>query len=325
MRIHGRARRPAHLRSSHAPPLRIEPDHPAPNDDPPRSKPACGIPLPASVPIRPRKRSHDLRTSAARIEPARLASFLAAARSRFRAYPPRIATRLADCDLDLLEERLRPRIDTCSTVAGPARSDRKIFALITCHDATIDIGKSRHKSCRASIASNRIDAHDDEEQRGSSSTHIASAIAWKIEIKNENSKVGTCTPCSVPSKPHRKLRKPMCRHTLATKGSQRTPVRFSRRSRLSSSTFARLPKWILSENQAATNAQNIDRKSSGRSCNHTANESYYCLSRSSTTLSSMRESSDDKRIAPGVSRATIHANRSQPTSAPFTKSRTARS
>jgi hypothetical protein len=107
----------------------------------------------------------------------------------------------------------------------------------------------------------------------------------------------------------------MCRHTLATKGSQRTPVRFSRRSRLSSSTFARSPKWILSENQATTNAQNIDRKSSGRSCNHTANESYYCLSRSSTTMSSIRESSDDKRIAPGVSRATIHANRSQPTRA----------
>ena len=58
-----------------------------------------------------------------------------------------IAARLADRDLDLLVERLRPRIDTCSTVSGPARSDPEILTLITCHDATIDIGKNRHKRC----------------------------------------------------------------------------------------------------------------------------------------------------------------------------------
>jgi hypothetical protein len=100
--------------------------------------------------------------------------------------------------LDLLQEGLRPRIDTRSTVARSARSDPEILTVIARHDATIDIGKSRHKSCRALIASNRIDAHDSEKQRGFSSTHIASAIARKIEIHSKSSKGGTCTPCTAP-------------------------------------------------------------------------------------------------------------------------------
>ena len=79
MGVHGPAHRPAHLRTSRAPPLRIEPDHPGLDDDPPRSKAARGISLPATVPTLPRKRGNDLRTSAARVEPARPASFPAAA------------------------------------------------------------------------------------------------------------------------------------------------------------------------------------------------------------------------------------------------------
>jgi hypothetical protein len=113
MGVHGPAHRPAHLRSSRAPLLRIEPDHPGLDDDPPRSKPARGISLPASLLTRPRKGGHDLRTSATRVEPTRPACFPATG----QAHPLGIATCLADCDLDLLEERLRPRIDACSTVA----------------------------------------------------------------------------------------------------------------------------------------------------------------------------------------------------------------
>jgi len=44
-------------------------------------------------------------------------------------------------DLDLREERLRPRIDPLSAAARSTRPDPKILTLITCHDATIDIGK----------------------------------------------------------------------------------------------------------------------------------------------------------------------------------------
>src|SRR5438132_1046436 len=113
MGVHGPAHRPAHLRNSRAPLLRFEPDYPGFDDDPPRSKPARGISLPAPLLTRPRKGGNDLRTSATRVEPTRPASFPATG----RAHPLRIATCLADCDLDLLEERLRPRIDACSTVA----------------------------------------------------------------------------------------------------------------------------------------------------------------------------------------------------------------
>src|SRR5271156_1135911 len=151
---------PAHLRRPRALRLRIEPDDPCFDHYSPRPEAACGISLPRTLPALPSERSNDLRAPAARVEPARGSSCPAVARSRSRAYPPRIAARLANCDLDLLEERPRPRIDTCSTVAGPARSDPEILTVIACHDATFDIGKSRHKSCKASIASNRINAHD---------------------------------------------------------------------------------------------------------------------------------------------------------------------
>jgi hypothetical protein len=166
MSIDGPAHRRTHLRRPRAPRLRIEPDHPCLDHHAPRPEAASGISLPPTVPALPSKRGNDLRAPAACVEPARPSSFAAATRSRCRAYPPGIAARLADRDLDLPEEWLRPRIDTCSTVARWTRSDSKIFALIKCHDATIDIGKSRHKSCRASIASNRIDARDGEEIAG---------------------------------------------------------------------------------------------------------------------------------------------------------------
>jgi len=163
MGIDGPAHSPAHLRGSGAPLLRIEPDHPCLDHHSPCPEPACGISLPPTVPALPSNRGNDLRAAAARVEPARGSSPPAVARSRSRAYPPGIAAGLADRDLNLLEERLRPRMDTCSKVSGPARSNPEILTVIACHDATIDIGKSQHKRCRAMIASNRTSAHDGEE------------------------------------------------------------------------------------------------------------------------------------------------------------------
>ena len=197
MGIHGPARRRPHLRRPCAPPLRIEPDHPCLDHHPPCPEAARRIPLPPSVAALPRKRDNDLRTSVARVEPARCPSHPAAGRSRSGTYPAGIAACFADRDFDPLQERLRPRIEPRPTAARPSRPDAKILALIPCHDETIDIGTSPYKSCRTSIASNRIKAHDGEEKPGSSSTHIASAIARKIEIKNENSKGGTRAPFAV--------------------------------------------------------------------------------------------------------------------------------
>jgi hypothetical protein len=117
MGIDGPAHRPAHLRPPCAPRLRIEPDYPRLDHHSPRSEAASGISLPSAVRALPRERDHDFRAPATRVEPARPSSFPAAARPRSRAYPLRIATCLADCDLDLLEERLRSRIDACATVA----------------------------------------------------------------------------------------------------------------------------------------------------------------------------------------------------------------
>jgi hypothetical protein len=116
MGVHGPAHRSPHLRTSRAPLLRIEPDHPGLDHHSPRPEAACGISLPPTLRARPSERGNDFRAPAARVEPAR-PSFPAAGRSRSRTHPLRIATCLADCDLDLLEERLRPRIDACSTVA----------------------------------------------------------------------------------------------------------------------------------------------------------------------------------------------------------------
>jgi hypothetical protein len=163
MGVHSPAYCRTHLRRPGVPPLRIEPDHPRLDHHTTSAEAASGISLPASITTRSRKGGYDLRTPAARVEPAGPFSFPAAARSRSRTYPPGIAACLADRDLDLLEERLRPQIDTCSTVTRPSRSDPEILTVIACHDATIDIGKSRHKSCRALIASNRINAHDSEQ------------------------------------------------------------------------------------------------------------------------------------------------------------------
>ena len=111
MSIDGPAHRPAHLRAACAPPLWIEPHHPRLDHDPSGPEAARGISLPTTVPARPSKRSNDLRAPAARVEPARRSSFPATARSRSRAYPPRIAARLTDCYLDLLQKRPGARID----------------------------------------------------------------------------------------------------------------------------------------------------------------------------------------------------------------------
>src|SRR5579872_2379269 len=156
MGIHRPAHRPAHLRPPCAPRLRIEPDHPCFDHHPPRAEAACGISLPPTVPTPPSERGNDFRAAAARVEPARPSSFPGTPRSRSRAYPPGIAARLADCDLDRVEDRLRLLIDPRSPVAGPARSDPEILTVIACHETTIDIGKSRHK---APPSSDRIKSH----------------------------------------------------------------------------------------------------------------------------------------------------------------------
>jgi hypothetical protein len=117
MGIDSPADRRSHLRTPRATPLGIEPHDPRLDHHSPGSEAACGISLPPTLPALPSKRGHDLRAPAARVEPARPCSFPAAARSHSRADLPRIAARLADCDFDLLEERLRPRIDACSTIA----------------------------------------------------------------------------------------------------------------------------------------------------------------------------------------------------------------
>ena len=142
MGVPGPAHRPAHLRAACAPRLRIEPHHPRLDHHSPRPEAACGISLPITVRARPSERGNDLRAPAARVEPTRPSSFPAAARSRSRAYPPGIAACLADRDLDLLEERLRSRVNPRSATARSTRPDFKFFAFVTCHDATIDVGKS---------------------------------------------------------------------------------------------------------------------------------------------------------------------------------------
>jgi hypothetical protein len=162
MSVHGPAHRRSHLGAPRDT-LRIEPDYPGLDHHTTRAETARRISLPPPVPTLPSKRGNDLRAPAARVEPARPSPFPAAARSRSRACPPGIAARLADCDLNLLEERLAARIDPRTTVARPAGSDPEILTVIACHDATIDIGKSRHKSCRALIESNRVNAHDSEQ------------------------------------------------------------------------------------------------------------------------------------------------------------------
>ena len=152
MGIDGPAHCPAHLRRPCALRLRIEPDHPCLDHHAPRPEAACGISLPSTVRTLPSKRGNDLGAPAARVEPAAPSSFPAAARSRSRAYPPRITSRLADCDLDLLQERLRPPINPCSIATRSTWSDPEILTVIACHEATIDIEKRRHKSRQASIA-----------------------------------------------------------------------------------------------------------------------------------------------------------------------------
>jgi hypothetical protein len=143
--------------------LRIEPDHPGLDDDPSRAKAARGIPLPASAPALARERGNYLRAAAASVEPACATSFPATSRSRPSTYAAGIATCLPDRDLDLLEERLRARIDACPIAAGPPRPEPKILALISRHAETIAIGTSPYKSSQASIASNRSHAYDGEQ------------------------------------------------------------------------------------------------------------------------------------------------------------------
>jgi hypothetical protein len=152
-----------HLRRLGAPPLRIEPNHPCLDHHTTSAETARGIPLPASVSTLSGKRSDDLRAAATCVEPPRASSFPGIPRSPLRTYAAGIASRLADRNLDLLEERLGARIDARSMAAGPPRPDPKIFALVPRHGEMIDIDMSPHKRCPASIASNRVNAQGGEQ------------------------------------------------------------------------------------------------------------------------------------------------------------------
>ena len=218
MGVDGSAHRRPHLRTARAPALRIELDHPGLDDHATCAEAAGGILLPASVPTLPRQCGSDLRTAAARVEPACPSSF----RPWSVSYPARIAACPADRDFDLLEERLRPRIDPCSSAARPTRLDSKIFALIPCHDATIDAGTSPYKSCRSSIASDRSHAHHGEQKGQSLSTQVARAIASKIETKEEKFSGGGGRPCAAPSRGE----KTNVQTTLCDPRERRTRVRF---------------------------------------------------------------------------------------------------
>ena len=103
--------------------------------------------MPTSVPTLSGKRGDGLSAASTRVEPACASSFPATAGSLPSTYAVGIATRPTHRDLDLLEERLRPRIDACPPVAEPPRPDPKFFALIPRHSGTIDIEMSLHKSC----------------------------------------------------------------------------------------------------------------------------------------------------------------------------------
>ena len=77
-------------------------------------------------------------------EPA--SSFPAAPWSPSRTYAAGVATRLTHRDLNLLQKRLGARIDACSATAGPPGPKPEIFAIITCHDTTIGLGKGRQRA-----------------------------------------------------------------------------------------------------------------------------------------------------------------------------------
>ena len=146
MGIDGSAHRPAHLRTPRALSLWIDPDHPGLDHHPSRAEATGRISLPRTIAALLSKRGNGLCAPAARVEPARPASFPAIGRARSRAYPPRIGACLAHRDLNLLEERLRPRIEPRSTSVGPPRPDPKILTLIPRHSETIDMEMSPHKS-----------------------------------------------------------------------------------------------------------------------------------------------------------------------------------
>src|SRR6267142_65399 len=133
----------------------------------------------------------------------------------------RLAACLGDRDFDLLEERLGPRIDPHSAAAGPTRPNPKIVALFPCHCETIGIAMNPYKSCRASIASNRVRRMMANKQRRLPSTHIASAIAWKIEIKQKK----FCTPACHPAQ-RQSDTIARCKNQCADK-PDRQPERFS--------------------------------------------------------------------------------------------------
>jgi hypothetical protein len=174
MGVHGPAHRPAHLRRPSSAPLRIALTITRRT----RKRPAesrCQLPFPLS-------RENEATTFAPRPRALKrpvLPRFRPSPNRSPRADPPRITTRSADCDLDLLQERLGSRISACSTTAGPPRSDSKFFVLIFRHAETIDVEKSSHKSCEHrshQIARTHTMAN---KRRALSSTHIAGAIALK--------------------------------------------------------------------------------------------------------------------------------------------------
>jgi hypothetical protein len=181
--VHGPTHRRAHLRTPCASRLRIEPNHPCLDDDPSRSEAACGISLPPSVRPLPRKRGDDLRASTSRVEPACSSSFPAGARSRSRAYPTRIAACLADRDLDLFQKRPVRGLTRVPRLRDRPGLTRKfsLSSLAMTRRLAWESARTRAPEDRSrQIASTRMMAN---KERNSSLTHITSAIARNIEIK----------------------------------------------------------------------------------------------------------------------------------------------
>ena len=112
--------------------------------------------------------------------------------------PGRIAAGFAHSGLDLLEKRLRPRIEARPAIADPPWPDPEIIAVIFRHGQTIGARHGAHKATKHAIVSSRRPGHRSPRSAEAQYRLIASAIARKIEILHESSKGGTRSPCTVP-------------------------------------------------------------------------------------------------------------------------------
>ena len=134
MGIHRLTHRAAHLRAARSA-LRVEFHHPRLDDDPPRTKLAGGVSLPAATILW--ERCHHLRAPASSVEPAASFPFPAARRCRSPADPIGVAAGLANGGLDLPDKGQRARVDAPSPASRPPCLDVEIVSVIVCHKGRI--------------------------------------------------------------------------------------------------------------------------------------------------------------------------------------------